>query len=75
MTLNSQSNLIHFKLHRIIEYLNFYPHFIYCKIFHNQSTAWVSWKGALLCDCGIAIDLGYSYGMHCEKCYNRMVSN
>lgn len=64
------SELIHFKLYRVIEYLTFYPNYIYHKLFHSQSTAWESWKGALVCDCGYAVDLGYSYGQHCETCYN-----
>jgi len=71
MTANhfSLSAFLHFKYHRLIEYLSFYPHYVYHKIFHEQSTYWESWKGALLCDCGFAVDLGYSYGQHCEKCY------
>jgi len=64
---------LHFKIHRFIEYLKFYPNYIYHKLFHEQSTHWESWKGALLCDCGYAIDLGYSYGQHCESCWNRMI--
>lgn len=67
------SSLLHFKYHRIIEYLKFYPRYVRCKLFHEQEfPRWESWKGAMVCTCGVAIDLGYSHGMHCEECWNRM---
>lgn len=65
------SSRLHFKIHRLIEYVKFYPQYIRCKLFHEQSfPSWESWKGAILCTCGLGIDLGYSYAQHCEGCYN-----
>ena len=29
-------------------------------------------RGFIICDCDYVIDLGVSYGMHCEECYNRV---
>jgi len=67
------SSWLHFKIHRLIEYVKFYPQYIRCKLFHEQeSPKWESCKGAILCTCGIGIDLGISYGQHYEKCYNRI---
>lgn len=66
---NNSSSLLHFKTHRLIEYLKFYPHYIFCKLFHEQDSPVVSWRGALICNCGYVYDLGYSYGQHCEGCY------
>ena len=67
-----KSSYLHFKFYRLVEYTSFFGHYIYCKLFHAQSSAWESWKGAIVCDCSYATDLGYSYGQHCEACYNRV---
>lgn len=68
------STWLHFKIHRLIEYIKFYFHYCNCKLFHEQEEPkWESWRGAMLCTCGVAIDLGYSYGQHCEPCWNRIV--
>lgn len=66
------SSKLHFKFYRILKYVEFYPHYIYCKLFHEQESMWQSWKGAMVCDCGYVEDLGMCYGMHCEACYNRV---
>lgn len=71
MTTNS-SSLLHFKFHRLTESLSFYCHYIFCSLFHEQDSPWKSWKGAIICNCGYAYDLGYGYGQHCEACYNRV---
>ncbi len=66
------SSVLHFKFYRLIKYISFYPHYIFCKLFHKQESMWQSWKGAMVCDCGYIEDLGMCYGMHCEECYNRV---
>ena len=70
MTDAIKSSLLHFKIHRLIQYVKFYPQYIRCRIFHQQEDTWQSWRGALLCTCGVGINLGLSYAMHCEGCYN-----
>ena len=67
MTKNKQSSLVHFKIHRLKDYVGFYIHYVFCKIFHEQESEWQSWKGALVCNYGYTCDLGYSYGTHCEQ--------
>jgi len=68
---------IHFRIHRIIQYLDFYIHYPYHRILHcfnpfGDDPTFGTVRGSIVCECGYVNDLGYSYGMHCEECYNHV---
>ena len=71
------SNALHFKVYRIKLWLEFLITLPYHILFHRMDeytydyTGWTI-KGFILCSCGHCIDMGMNYGMHCEKCYNRV---
>lgn len=72
------SSWLHFKYHRIIEWLSFLIHLPYHLLFHSfdpysdKGYQGYTIRGFIICDCDYVIDLGMSYGMHCEECYNRV---
>lgn len=68
---------LHFKTHRVLEYLKFWVRLPYHIIFHSfdpyaDGYEGYSVKGFIICGCGYVEDLGITYGMHCEGCYNRL---
>lgn len=72
------SSWLHFKSHRLIEHLSFWIHLPYHVLFHDFNP-WsddgyqgYSVKGFIICSCDYVVDLGMSYGMHCEECHNRV---
>lgn len=72
-----KSSYLHFKLNRIMAYLTFWFRLPYHIIFHSfdentDGYRGYSIKGFIICDCGYVEDLGMTYGMHCELCYNRV---
>ena len=72
-----RSSWLHFKIHRTIQYLDFYIHYPYHRILHcfnpfGEDPTFGTVRGSIVCECGYVNDLGYSYAMHCEKCYNRI---
>lgn len=68
-------SLLHFKYHSIKLWFEFYLTLPYHVIFHKQEYGFR--HGFILCEepCGHCIDMGISYGMHCEGCYNRLMKN
>ena len=73
------SNAFHFKFHRFLTWVKFLIRLPYHVIFHgfdDNAGGYRGYtiKGFIICDCGFVEDLGYSYGMHCEGCYNRITS-
>lgn len=72
-----QSNIIHFKFYRLLEWIGFLIDYSFHHTFHKQppfgeTPCWSNIRGSISCECGFCHDLGMSYGMHCEKCYNRI---
>ena len=70
---------LHFKLHRIKEYLIFWTRLPYHVLFHkfepygDDGYQGYNVKGFIICNCGFVEDLGVTYGMHCEKCYKQII--
>lgn len=67
---NNSSSLLHFKFHRLWEYLSFWVRLPYHASIHHQEYGYNI--GFIICDCGYVVDLGVSYGQHCEGCYTRL---
>lgn len=78
VTNDNKSKLLHFKYYRLLQWLNFLIRLPYHVIVHRPNPDGLDYngwdiRGFIICNCGYAEDLGMSYAMHCEVCYNYIV--
>jgi len=65
------SSWLHFKWYNFYNWLSFIVQLPYHLIFHEQEYGWTA-KGYIICSCDYVVDTGVTYGMHCDKCWNRL---